>query len=161
VPAQQRLRCHDHPPPASRWEEPRKRSEESAIGCAERRARLLPLEHRQLVPQNNQLDVLGELAAPASAEQLQYSRRTRGKRTKGASADALRTRHIKGEASFETPQGEVGHWEILGTLNERARNSDISELVGWALPIQQQHFETVRATSLKLAAEENPNEQAE
>jgi hypothetical protein len=57
--------------------------------------------------------------------------------------------------------GEVGHWEILGTLNERARNSDVSALVGWALPIQQQHFETVRSTSLKLAAEENPNEPAE
>ena len=30
----------------------------------------------------------------------------------------------------------------------------------WALPIQQQHFETVRSTSLELAAEENPNEPA-
>jgi hypothetical protein len=57
--------------------------------------------------------------------------------------------------------GEVGHWEILGTLNERARNSHVSQLVGWALPIQKQHFETVRSTSLKLAAEENPNEPAE
>ena len=57
--------------------------------------------------------------------------------------------------------GEVGHWEILGTLNERARNSHVSELVGWALPIQQQHLQTVRATSLKLAAEENPDEPAE
>lgn len=56
--------------------------------------------------------------------------------------------------------GEVGHWEILRTLNERARNSDVSQLVGWALPIQQQHLETVRSTSLKLAAEENPNEAA-
>jgi len=57
--------------------------------------------------------------------------------------------------------GEVGHWEILSTLNERARNSHVSELVGWALPIQQQHLQTVRATSLKLAAEENPDEPAE
>ena len=57
--------------------------------------------------------------------------------------------------------GEVGHWEILNTLNERARNSGVSELVGWALPIQRQHLETVRSTSLKLAAEENPNEPAE
>jgi hypothetical protein len=57
--------------------------------------------------------------------------------------------------------GEVGHWEILGALNERARNSQVTELVGWALPIQQQHFATVRSTSLKLAAEENPNEPAE
>src|SRR6187200_3095663 len=30
--------------------------------------------------------------------------------------------------------GEVGHWEILGTLNERAGNTEVSELVGWALP---------------------------
>jgi hypothetical protein len=57
--------------------------------------------------------------------------------------------------------GEVGHWEILGTLNERARNTEVSELVGWALPIQQQHLETVRSTSLKLAAEQNPNEPSE
>jgi flagellar hook-basal body complex protein FliE len=57
--------------------------------------------------------------------------------------------------------GEVGHWEILGTLNERARNSEVSQLVDWALPIQQQHLETVRSTSLKLAAEENPDEPAE
>jgi hypothetical protein len=56
--------------------------------------------------------------------------------------------------------GEVGHWEILDTLNKRAGNRDVSELVGWALPIQQQHLETVRSTSLQLAAEENPNETA-
>jgi hypothetical protein len=57
--------------------------------------------------------------------------------------------------------GEVGHWEILGTLGERAGNSDVSQLVGWALPIQQQHLETVRSTSLKLAADEDPHEPIE
>jgi hypothetical protein len=56
--------------------------------------------------------------------------------------------------------GEVGHWEILDTLNRRAGNRDVSDLVGWALPIQQQHLETVRSTSLELAAGENPNEPA-
>jgi hypothetical protein len=56
--------------------------------------------------------------------------------------------------------GEVGHWEILDTLNRRAGNRNVSELVGWALPIQQQHLETVRSASLELAAEENPNEPA-
>jgi len=40
--------------------------------------------------------------------------------------------------------GEVGHWEILETLNRRAGNRDVSDLVDWALPIQQQHLETVR-----------------
>jgi hypothetical protein len=54
--------------------------------------------------------------------------------------------------------GEVGHWEILKTLNERARKSELSELCDWAIPIQQRHFEDVRAGSLKLAAEEDPNE---
>ena len=56
--------------------------------------------------------------------------------------------------------GEVGHWEILDVLNQRAANRDVSELVGWALPIQLQHLETVRSTSLELAAEESPNEPA-
>jgi hypothetical protein len=56
--------------------------------------------------------------------------------------------------------GEVGHWEILKTLNERARNSGVQELVEWGIPIQQRHFEDVRQGSLKLAAEEDPNEKA-
>jgi hypothetical protein len=54
--------------------------------------------------------------------------------------------------------GEVGHWEILATLNERARNRSVQELVAWGIPIQQRHFEQVRQGSLKLAAEEDPNE---
>ncbi len=57
--------------------------------------------------------------------------------------------------------GEVGHWEILGTLNKRAANSEVAQLVDWALPIQRQHLETVRTTSLTLAADEDPNEAAE
>ena len=54
--------------------------------------------------------------------------------------------------------GEVGHWEILGTLNERARRGEVSELVDWALPIQKRHLDTVRNASLALACEEDPNE---
>lgn len=54
--------------------------------------------------------------------------------------------------------GEVGHWEILKTLNERARNSSVQELVEWGIPIQQRHLQTVRQGSLKLASEEDPNE---
>jgi hypothetical protein len=54
--------------------------------------------------------------------------------------------------------GEVGHWEILKTLNERARDSGVQALVEWGIPIQQRHFETVRQGSLKLASEEDPNE---
>ncbi len=57
--------------------------------------------------------------------------------------------------------GEVGHWEILETLNKRATNSEVNQLVDWALPIQRQHLETVRTPSLTLAADEDPNEAAE
>jgi hypothetical protein len=54
--------------------------------------------------------------------------------------------------------GEVGHWEILKTLNERARIAGVGELVEWGIPIQQRHFEEARQGSLRLAAEEDPNE---
>ena len=54
--------------------------------------------------------------------------------------------------------GEVGHWEILSTLNDRARKREVSELVDWALPIQKRHLETVRKASLELASEEDPND---
>src|SRR4051794_4739671 len=52
--------------------------------------------------------------------------------------------------------GEVGHWEILGKLNEKAKEAEISDLVEWALPIQERHFNDVRQGALTLAAEEDP-----
>ena len=54
--------------------------------------------------------------------------------------------------------GEVGHWSIVGKLNERAGDARVGELVDWALPIQQRHFQDVLDGSLKLAADEDPNE---
>ena len=54
--------------------------------------------------------------------------------------------------------GEVGHWEVLGVLGQRAGKSDVQELVEWATPIQQRHFAEARAGSLRLAADEDPNE---
>jgi hypothetical protein len=54
--------------------------------------------------------------------------------------------------------GEVGHWEILDTLNKRAGKAEVGELVDWALPIQKRHLDTVRKASLELASEEDPNE---
>jgi hypothetical protein len=53
--------------------------------------------------------------------------------------------------------GEVGHWAILGKLNETAGEDRVQELVEWALPIQERHLTTVRAGSLELAAEEDPS----
>jgi coenzyme F420-reducing hydrogenase alpha subunit len=53
---------------------------------------------------------------------------------------------------------EVGHWSVLQTMNESAGNEKVRDLVSWALPIQQRHFEQVLQGSQKLAAEEDPNE---
>jgi hypothetical protein len=55
---------------------------------------------------------------------------------------------------------EVGHWSVLETMNEAAGNSKVKELVEWALPIQERHFQDVLRGSRKLAAEEDPNEKA-
>jgi len=52
--------------------------------------------------------------------------------------------------------GEVGHWSVLAKLNEQAGDARLRELVDWALPIQERHFEDVKAGSLKLAAQEDP-----
>jgi hypothetical protein len=54
--------------------------------------------------------------------------------------------------------GEVGHWAILGKLNESAGEDGVRELVEWALPIQERHLDSVREGSLELAADEDPNE---
>jgi hypothetical protein len=56
--------------------------------------------------------------------------------------------------------GEVGHWAVLGKLNESARESEVSELVEWALPIQERHFADVKDGSLKLAGEKDPYEES-
>jgi hypothetical protein len=52
--------------------------------------------------------------------------------------------------------GEVGHWAVLGKLNEKANEQNVGELVQWALPIQERHLETVKDCALQLAAEEDP-----
>ena len=54
--------------------------------------------------------------------------------------------------------GEVGHWAVLGKLNETAAEQPIAELVEWALPIQERHLETVKECALELAGEEDPYE---
>ncbi len=51
--------------------------------------------------------------------------------------------------------GEVGHWEILGELSQRAGESELEELTGWALPIQERHLAEVRKGSLTLASQED------
>jgi hypothetical protein len=56
--------------------------------------------------------------------------------------------------------GEVGHWSIVAKLNEKAGNVELRTLTDWALPIQQRHLQEVLDGSLKLAAGEDPDEEA-
>ena len=56
--------------------------------------------------------------------------------------------------------GEVGHWQVVGTMNERAQLPGLQELVHWAEPIQQRHFQQTLEGSVELAADEDPNELA-
>jgi hypothetical protein len=52
--------------------------------------------------------------------------------------------------------GEVGHWAILGKVNESAGEEEITALVAWALPIQERHLSEVKDGSLQLAGDEDP-----
>jgi hypothetical protein len=56
--------------------------------------------------------------------------------------------------------GEVGHWGVVGTMNQRAQLPGLQELVQWAEPIQQQHLRRALEGSVELAADEDPNEPA-
>ena len=56
--------------------------------------------------------------------------------------------------------GEVGHWSVVGTMNQRARLPGLQELVEWMTPIQQRHLEQSFQGSVELAADEDPNEPA-
>jgi len=53
---------------------------------------------------------------------------------------------------------EVGHWSVLGKMNQKARNAGIKELVAAQLPIQKRHLRVAMAGSLQLAADEDPHE---
>jgi hypothetical protein len=89
---------------------------------------------------------------------LEKARETKGEATQmmttylGDDADAL--------DGFEfltmAEAGEVGHWSVLGKLNEQAGDQRLQALIDWALPIQERHFADVKAGSVKLAGAEDP-----
>ena len=56
--------------------------------------------------------------------------------------------------------GEVGHWQVVGTMNERAQVPGLQQLVEWVTPIQGRHFQDTLDGSVELAGDEDPNEPA-
>ncbi|HKH65079.1 MAG TPA: hypothetical protein VKA35_06415 [Solirubrobacterales bacterium] len=91
----------------------------------------------------------------------------KAKETKGEASEMMDT-YLGGDADgldgFEfmtmAEAGEVGHWAVLQKLNEQAGEEQISELIQWALPIQERHFSETKECALQLAAEKDPYEEA-
>ncbi len=54
--------------------------------------------------------------------------------------------------------GEVGHWSVLDAMARPGTPAGVSDLVSWALPIQQRHFQDVMSASAELAKDEDPDE---
>ena len=93
--------------------------------------------------------------------------REMARETKGEATEMMKT-YLAGEEEaldgFEfltmAEAGEVGHWSVVGKMNERARLPGLQELVEWMTPIQQRHLEQSFQGSVELAADEDPNEPA-
>ena len=49
---------------------------------------------------------------------------------------------------------ELGHWEIVKTIADAVDDGEVSRLADWAVGVQRKHVETVRDSSLELAAAE-------
>jgi hypothetical protein len=75
MPAQKRLWRNDQTAPTWLRQDLREGGKEGTIGGAQRGAQpLLSFEYDELMPQDEQLDVFSELAAPAADQQPQHSR---------------------------------------------------------------------------------------
>jgi hypothetical protein len=96
-------------------------------------------------------EVAGEIDGKKTAI-LEKARETKGEATE------MMSTYLGGDAEGLDGLEFLVMAEILGKLNERAGVADVRELVDWALPIQQRHFEQARECSLQLAGEEDPNE---
>jgi hypothetical protein len=91
----------------------------------------------------------------------------KAKETKGEASEMMDTYlgdDADGLDGFEfmtmAEAGEVGHWAVLKKLNEQAGEEQVSELVEWALPIQERHFSETKECALRLAGEKDPYEEA-
>jgi hypothetical protein len=49
---------------------------------------------------------------------------------------------------------ELGHWEIVKKMADTTGEKQVTYLADWAVGVQRKHCETVRETSLELAAAE-------
>ncbi len=145
---------------------------QAATGVTTKVAKMLEegSEHRKL------LDQMGQEAEETARRAEEAAGQREGKKT----AILEKARETKGEATemmrtylgdedealdgFEflimVEAGELGHWEILKTLNDQAGDPAVRELTEYVLPIQQRHFSQTREAALAIAGDEDPNEEA-
>jgi hypothetical protein len=87
--------------------------------------------------------------------------REKARETKSEASEMMQT-YLGGEEEaldgFEflsmAEAGELCHWEIVETMSSTIGASDVNDLATWAVGVQREHVETVRRSSLALAAEE-------
>lgn len=119
---------------------------------------------------------MGKEAAETEKRCAQVAERLEGKKTAiskkaretRAEAEGMMKTYLSGDVDaldgFEflimSEAGELGHVEIVQTLNKTAKNTEVRELVKWVRPIQKRHVQDTRQAALKLAAAEDPNEPA-
>lgn len=79
-----------------------------------------------------------------------------------AEAEEMMATYLEGEDEaldgFEfltmAEAGELGHWEIVRAMGNALGEPEVVELAHWAVNIQSDHFNGVRATSVTLARDE-------
>jgi hypothetical protein len=131
VPAQQRLWRHDQPLPTARGKKPGEGRKESTISRTEQRPRPLPTQHRQLMPQNEQLDDLVELAAPTSHEQPHHrrERETDEREEHPPMLPEPALAKARAEPSFQTPQADLAVAQTVVAKGEHApSNGDLGDV---------------------------------
>jgi hypothetical protein len=106
-----------------------------------------------------------ELAADLDGKKTALEEKAR--ETKSEATEMMKT-YLGGDADgldgleflIMAEAGELGHVEIVREMNQQAGDERVRELVDWALPIQQRHFEDTRQAALSLARQEDPSETA-
>jgi hypothetical protein len=91
----------------------------------------------------------------------------RAKTTRGKAAEMLQI-YLGGDPEaldgFEfltmAEAAELAHWNVLQVMNDRAGDQAITELVSWALPIQERHHADASEGAKQLAADTDPTQPA-
>jgi hypothetical protein len=102
----------------------------------------------------------------ASRDGVKTAITKKARETKGEITDFMAT-YLEGAEALDgleflsmAEAGELIHLKILGKLNETAKDKDVAALVKRALPVQEGHVAKVHDESLRLAADEDPAEEA-